>query len=167
MKEKQLKKLWLISIFVLLVLFSMYLIYINKEDKSKNISSSKQTYQIVKNYNDFYTVNSCIVRYLAYLQGSNVSSLLKVLDDDYIKNNNINENNIFNYLNKYEGNVNFSSKKMYEEKESSNVYKYYVYGYVEKDILNSFPEQYKSYFIVRLDKKNNVFTIEPYNGDIF
>lgn len=166
MNDKNLKKIWLISIFVLLILFSMYLIYINKEDKNVNEISFSVKYEIVKNYNDFYTVNSCVYRYLTYLQ-SNPNALLKVLDDNYIKANNINENNIYNYLTKYEGNLSFSSKKMYEEKISSNIYKYYVYGYVEKDIMDSFPEKQEAYFIVKLDKKNNIFTIEPYDGKIF
>lgn len=167
MEEKNLKKVWLISIFVLLIAFSMYLIYINK-DKDNNISNGNSVkYEIVKNYNDFYTVNSCVYRYLTYLQSSNTDALMKVLDENFISNNGINENNVYNYLTSYEGNLSFSSKKMYEEKISSNVYKYYVYGYVEKDVMDSFPEQIQSYFIVRLDKKNNIFTIEPYSGDIF
>ena len=58
MNDKNLKKIWLISIFVLLILFSMYLIYINKEDKNVNEISSSVKYEIVKNYNDFYTIFS-------------------------------------------------------------------------------------------------------------
>ena len=56
---------------------------------------------------------------------------------------------------------------MYEEKISANIYKYYIYGFIEKDVMDSFPEQKEAYFIVKLDKKNNIFTIEPYSGEIF
>lgn len=166
MKEKNLKIVWLVSIFVLLFLFAIYLININKDDMSSDVSNSKN-YEIVSNYGDFYTVNSCVYRYLTYVQSSNTSALLKVLDDDYVSKNGINSANIYNYLTKYDGNVNFSSQKMYVEKVSKNIYKYYVYGYVEKDIMDSFPEKYDAYFIVILDKKENIFTIEPYNGEIF
>lgn len=166
MKENNLKKIWLISIFVLLIAFSMYLVFINRDEASFD-SETHAKYEIVKNYNDFYTVNSCVFRYITYLQSSDADALLKVLDEDYIKENSINKDNVLNTLVKYDGNVTFSSKKMYEEKESSTVYKYYVYGYVEKDVMDSFPEQIETYFIVRLDKKNNIFTIEPYDGKIF
>ena len=166
MKEKKEVNLWLISIVVILVLFSIYLINL-QDDKKNNISKDEEKYHIVSNYNKFYTVNSCVYRYLTYLQANNTNSLLKVLDEDFISNNGINENNLYNFLTKYEGNLNFNSKKMYEEKINTNITKYYVYGYVEKDVMDSFPEKVEAYFIVNLDEKNSVFTIQPYNGEIF
>ena len=61
MNEKNLKRVWLISIFGLLVAFSMYLIYINNDDNvDTNISNNSEKYTIVKNYSNFYTVNSCV-----------------------------------------------------------------------------------------------------------
>ena len=166
MDDKILKKIWLLSIVIILIAFSIYLI--NKEDIRINTNSLKgESVQIVKNYNDFYTVNSCIYRYLTYLQNNDTNSLLKVLNEDFIRTNGINSTNIYNYLISYDGNVNFNSKKMYYEEMSSNVIKYYVYGYVEKDIMDSFPEQIDAYYIVILDKENKVFSIQPYNGEIF
>ena len=168
MNEKNLKRVWLISIFGLLVAFSMYLIYINNDDNvDTNISNNSEKYTIVKNYSNFYTVNSCVYRYLTYLQAKDSEALMKVLSDDYIKLNNINSNNVFNYLTIYEGNLNFSSEKMYEEIISKNITKYYVYGFVEKDIMGSISEKTEAYFIVVLDRKNSLFTIEPYDGAIF
>lgn len=164
--EFNFKNIWLLSIVVILVAFSIYLININKDDDISNLTD-KESYNIVNNYNDFYTVNSCVYRYLTYLQSKNVDSLLKVLNEDFINSNGINESNIFNYLTFYEGNLNFSSKKMYEEKVNSNITKYYVYGYVEKDVLDSFPEQIEAYFIVMLDEEEKIFSIQPYNGEIF
>lgn len=166
MDEKKFKNLWLISIVVILFLFSLYLLYI-REDESVGESPKEENYTIVTNYNKFYTVNSCVYRYLSYLQGNDASSLLKVLDDDFVSKNSLNESNVYNYLTAYDGNVNFNSRKMYEEKISNDITMYYVYGYVERDIMDSFPEQIDAYYIVKLDEKNQVFTIQPYNGDIF
>lgn len=166
MDDKKLKKIWLFSIFIIIVLFAVYIINLN-DDNFSNEVEHKENYSIVNDYNSFYTVNSCIYRYLTYLQSNSTNSLMNLLDEDFIKNNNINEGNVLNYLTKYEGNLNFNSRKMYEEKVNSNITKYYVYGYVEKDIMDSFPEQNEAYFIVKLDKKNEIFTIMPYNGDIF
>ena len=101
------------------------------------------------------------------MQNNDTYSLLRVLNEDFIRTNGINSTNIYNYLISYDGNVNFNSKKMYYEEMSSNVIKYYVYGYVEKDIMDSFPEQIDAYYIVILDKENKVFSIQPYNGEIF
>ena len=168
MNEKNLKNIWLLSIFVILVLFSVYLIRIN--DNESNVvqdSTNKVNYQLVTNYNNFFTVNSCVYRYLTYVQGRNTSSILKVLDEDFITSNGINETNLYNFITMYEGNLNFNSQEMYEEKVNDNITKYYVYGYVEKDVMNSLPERIDAYYIVNLDEKNKVFTIMPYNGDIF
>lgn len=167
MEIKNLKKIWLISIFVLLLSFSMYLVYINKEDnKTNNNVTNKNKYEIVENYNDFYTVNSCITRYMIYLYEKDSSSILKVLDEKFITNNGINENNVFNYLNFSKSNT-FKSLKMYEEKVNKNVVKYYVYGYAVQEIMDEMPIYEDAYFIVFLDKNEGVFSIYPYDGEIF
>lgn len=167
MDEKKFKNIWLICIFVLLILFTAYLLYIRENNNTNVDTLQNEKISIVTNYNNFYTVNSCVYRYLTYLQNNDSSSLLKVLDDDYINSKNINVSNVYDFLTRYDGNVNFNSRKMYEEQVSNNVTKYYVYGYVERDIMDSFPEQIDEYFIVKLDSKNQTFTIQPYDGDIF
>ena len=70
-------------------------------------------------------------------------------------------------LNVYEGNISFNSRKMFEEEVNKDITKYYVYGYVEKDVIDSVPEQIEAYFIVKLDKKNKLFSISPYSGEVF
>ena len=166
MKEKNLKKMWLISIFVILVLFSMFLLR-NNNNSNDNDSLEKINYTIVSDYNRFYTVNSCVYRYLTYLQSKDINSLIKVLDSNFMEENGITKENVLNFLNAYEGNLNFNSKKMFEEKINDDITKYYVYGYVEIDVMDSFPERNDAYFIVNLDQKNQRFSIHPYNGEIF
>lgn len=167
MDERKLKNIWLYGIVILLVILSVYLLHKNSEEENNGITENKESYSIVTNYSNFYTVNSCVYRYLTYLQGNDTSSLLKVLNEDFIKSNGINESNLYNYLVRYEGNLNFNSRKMYEEEVNNDITKYYVYGYVEKDVMDSYPERYESYFIVYLDKKNQIFSIQPYSGEIF
>lgn len=167
MDEKNLKKLWIISIFVILVLFSMYLVF-SKEDKSPNVESSNQEkYSLVQNYNDFWTVDSCIYRFLTYVQGSNSDALMKVLSENYINNNNITTSNVLSKLNIISGNINFSSQKMFVEEVNKNISKYYVFGFLERDIMDDFPQKYDTYYIVILDKNEKIFSIEPYDGKIF
>lgn len=167
MEEKNLKKIWIISIFVILILFSMYLVFSQERTLDSENNNTKENYSIVKNYNDFYTVNSCVYRYLTYIQSSNKDALLKVLSDDFISKKGINKNNVLNNVDSLSGNVSFSSQKMFVEELSQNVFKYYVYGFIEKDIMDDFPERKEGFYIVVLDKKNEVFSIEPYDGKVF
>lgn len=166
MKEKNLKKIWLLSIFIILALFLIFLLK-NNNDTADNDSLEKIKYTIVSDYNRFYTVNSCVYRYLTYLQSKDTKSLIKILDEEFIVENQITKNNILNFLTIYEGNLNFNSRKMFEEKINENITKYYVYGYVEIDVMDSFPERNDAYYIVVLDSKNKIFSIQPYNGEIF
>ena len=164
----ELNKKNIIMVSILIGLFIILIIVIRLSTGVSNKDNSvKNGITIVKNYNDFYTVNSCVYRYLTYLKNRDVDTVLKLLDDDFIKSNNINSNNLFSFLTSYEGNISFNSRKMYEEKVNSNTIKYYVYGYVEKDIIDSEPEISEAYFLVKLDKENKVFTISPYSGEIF
>ena len=157
---------------IMLAIFGLLLIVaaiIMRLSKNENVTENKEeeSIAIVKNYNDFYTVNSCIYRYITFVKNKDANTLMKLLDDEFIKSNNINSTNLFNYLNTYEGNISFNSRKMYEEKVSNDITKYYVFGYVEKDIIDSLPEQQEAYFVVKMDSKNKIFTIMPYSGELF
>lgn len=164
----ELNKKTILMIGFLVVLFIVLGIVINlTRDESNNNSISNNKISVVKNYNDFYTVNSCVYRYLTYLKDKDTNSLMKLLDEEFVTSNNINSNNLYNFLTVYDGNVSFNSRKMFEEKINNNIIKYYVYGYVEKDIIDSAPEQIDAYFMVKLDKKNHLFSISPYSGELF
>lgn len=157
----------LVIILVLLFAVALTLVYLEKRDGKDALVTENKKVSVLKNYNEFYTVNSCVYRYLTYVQSRNSDSLLKVLDDSFVKNNNINSTNVLNFINVYEENINFNSRKMFYEKVNSHITKYYVYGYVEKDIIDDDPLRYEAYYIVNLDSKNKVFSIMPYSGELF
>ena len=55
MEEKNLKRIWIISIFIILILFSMYLVFSKDKTIISENNNTNEKYSIVKNYNDFYT----------------------------------------------------------------------------------------------------------------
>ncbi len=158
------KNIILISVVLGLLILANILIHLERNSNKENVQEEK--IRLVDNYSNFYTVSSCVYRYLTYLQSKDTDSLMKVLDEEFITSNGVNENNVYNFLNTYETNVSFNARKMMEEKINNNITKYYVYGYVEKDIIDNSPEQIDAYFIVKLDKQEQVFTIMPYSGEI-
>ena len=132
----------------------------------------KKDIRIVTNYSNFYTVNSCLYRTITYINSGDTESLLLVLTDQYKKDNNIDESNVLSIFANIENNSSFNPQKMYYENLNKNITKYYVYGYIEEDILTedveiSNPNKKTAYFIVYLDTTKEIFSVEPYSGDIF
>ena len=56
---------------------------------------------------------------------------------------------------------------MYQQRLNQTIYKYYVYGTIEKDSLNTSSAKEDYYIIVILDESTMTFAIEPYDGSMF
>lgn len=90
---------------------------------------------------------------------------MNILSAEYIRKNSITEENVLSNLPIVANGSVFSSKKMYMEKLDENNYKYYISGYLETGgLFMDEISRTQSYLIVYLDKKNNLFAIEPYDG---
>ena len=161
------KRIVLIICFVFLFLFSVFLFNSRFGNKTLNKNKEVSKINLLNDYSRFFTVNSCIYKYISYLQSKDIDSLMKVLDVNYIMNNNINSNNIFDNLGRLDGNYSFITKKVYYEKISDTYFKYYVYGQLKKDIIDENNEKIDKYYIVNIDNDKGVFNIFPYEGDIF
>lgn len=165
MKDKS--KLIAIILVVITILVVILTNIFNKDEEQK-----ENKIEIVTNYSNFYTVDSCLYRTITYIASKDSESLLSILSDKYKKENNIDSNNILSLFSSIEEDSIFMSKKMYYEKINSNITKFYVYGQVEKNqilddeltLKNSYIDQY---FIVYLDTTNKTFSVEPYDGNIF
>ena len=136
----------------------------NKKNDSKPL--------MVTNASNFYTVNSCLYRTITYLAEKNKESLNLILSEQYKKENKIKEDNILNLFPNVEESSTFVSEKMYYEIITSNITKYYVKGYIQIDSkMDDEPLKTKDYdsvyFIVYLNSTDKIFSIEPYEGEIF
>lgn len=155
---------------ILLVIVTVLVVVINfitkKEEKIEN------NIEIVTNYSNFYTVNSCVYRVINHLALKDTKSLTLLIDEKYRKENKITKDNVLSKFIEVSQDSTFKSKKMYYELLDSNITKYYVYGEVIKNQIfdEGMDEVVKgqdAYFIVYLDWKNEIFSIEPYDGEIF
>lgn len=152
---------YIIIIIILSLIFISILVLtsFNKEDNS--IDTKKVTYKLENDYNNFFTVNGCITKYVEYLSKKDTTKLLQVLDKEYVKNNNINIDNIYSILpNLEEGMYSFNSKMMYRD-NGDTIVNYYVYGYLNKEIMDSVLNKEDKYYMVKLDKNNMVYSIKP------
>lgn len=166
MKEKsKLTVIILIIVTIVVVIMSSLFGKQIKKQEDDNI-------EIVTNYSNFYTVNSCLYRLVTYLHSDDKESIMLVLSDDYKNKNQVTNENVLNEFPNVDVDSTFVSNKMYYQKLKNNITKYYVRGYIEENqISDNFDtnklNREEVYFIVYLDTEQKIFSIEPYSGEIF
>ena len=165
MKDKsKLTAIILVIITTIVVIIS----FITKDKEERKVGDIN----IVTNYSNFYTVDSCLYRTITYMSSKDKQSLYLLLDNNYKEENNVTEENVIDVFGTIEENSTFITKKMYYQKINDNITKYYVYGIIQENYL--FEEEdikeleyIDKYFIVYLDTTNKTFSIEPYSKDLF
>ena len=154
-------------ILVIVTIIVLVIAYISKD----NNKTKEEKINIVTNYSNFYTVDSCLNRFIIYLSSKDTDSIMSIINDDFIKKNDITKDNVLDLFDEVKDGSNFVSKKMYYTKVNENIDKYYVYGSVEYSELqidhSSTTELNDTYFIVYIDKYNHLYSIEPYYGSLF
>ena len=166
LREERNKKILLIVLIIAVVALGIYKLFFEKNN-SEQEKIDTETISIVTNPNDFYTVSSCVSKYLSYLSVSDSKNLLILLSDDYKKENSVTQSNIYNYIGSLNGVYGFNPKKMFVQRLSENTYKFYVYGLISEETINLTSNEIDYYIIVILDRENSTFAIEPYDGSMF
>lgn len=154
---------------VILVIITILVLVINYFFKP---NQNKEETFVVTNASNFYTVNSCLYRTINYISLNDYESLFLLLPEEYKEKNNITKDSIKDIFPKVNAGSTFVSEKMYYVNLSKNLTKYFVKGNIEEnkiydgEVLNKKENNY-NYFIVYLDSKNSIFSVEPYDGEIF
>lgn len=164
MKKKDNSTILMIISLILLVIFGLMHFLDHNEE---NVNNKEVEYKLLNDYSRFFTIDSCVYKYITYVSNSKTEDILKVLDSNYVRDNNINSTNLYNYVGTLEGSYTFKTKKIYYEILNNNYIRYYVYGYLIQDSLDSIGKKEDYYVIVNLDSKNQLFSITPYDGTIF
>lgn len=165
-KEERNKKILAIVLVSAVLLLGIYNLFFNKLTIEKEKIDTK-TISIVKDNSRFYTVSSCVSKFLNYLSIKDTNNLLILLSEDFKSSNNVTIDNIYSYIGNINGTKNFSARKMYEQRISENIYKYYIHGYIQSESMNFIANKENYYLIVILDEETMTFAIEPYDGSMF
>lgn len=165
-KEERNKKILAIVVVVAVLFLGIYKIFFDKKIFEEEIIDT-ETISVLKDNSKFYTVSSCVSKYLSYLSQKDTENLLTLLSNNYKKNNSIDSNNIYNYVGVVNGVKTFSPKKIFQQRLSKSIYKFYVKGYTEEESISSISTKEDFYLIVILDEKNMIFEVEPYDGAMF
>lgn len=105
--------------------------------------------------NIFFTVDSCIKNYLMMLHTKTSDVVLSYLNSDFINEDQINENNIFQKLEQYNNINSYMTVDMYNYIGNGAI-SYYTKGIIDNRNV---------YFILALDQTNGTFDIIPITGE--
>ena len=156
MENKQTK------IAIILVIITIIVVCVSYFTTKKELKEEEKNIEIVTNYSNFYTVNSCLYRVTTYLFSKNKDDMYLVLSDEYKKENKITKNNVLEVFPNITEKSTFDSRKMYYEVIDENIKKYYVEGVFTKNQIfddNALIDlsEDKYYYIVYIDTLYNIF----------
>lgn len=157
---------YILLIIITCILVSVLgLLYLNKTE-SNNYDKEETKYYLLNDYSRFFTINSCINKYVTSLQNNKYDNVLKLLDKNYVEENNISSDNVSNYVDNLDGNYNYITKRVFYTELSEKVINYYVKGYLVSDELDNISnDKIDKYYIVKFDLTNNLFSITPIDGN--
>ena len=165
MKEMNETKKNMIKIGIALLVLLIYLgfnLYQNYE-KSKEESEISQEKTIVTDNSRYFTIINCVKKYLNYVKANKTDDILLILNQEYKNLYNINESNLNNFIPSIEDNVivDYKGDVMYQKKISKNVTEYYVYGQIEKSIMDEKSTLIDYNLTVILYENELLFSIKP------
>lgn len=163
-KDNQ-KKVLAIFLVIAVLILGIYKLFFEKTLDEEKIDTT--TISVLDDNNRFFTVTSCVSKYINYLSIQDTENLLILLSDEYKQKNSITADNLYENIERINGTNVFMGKKIFEQRMSKTIYKYYVYGFIQEELMDSVSAKNEYYLIVILDEKNMTFSIEPYDGKMF
>ena len=167
MELKLTKNNIIIIIIFLIVMFSGLLIFNYRQEDSSTESNYKTS--LVKDYGRFFSISNAANKYISYLNKQDINSLILLLNNKYKEKNNITDDNILHKLLLLDTNKEyiFEARKMYNEKINKNIIRYYIFGYLNENVMDEYIRPIDYYLIIDLDINNMIFNVTPYEGKIF
>lgn len=169
------KKNVLIFLIALLVILSTIILIVMGNLKTENnqvqnniIIEQNQSKKIekVNSASAYFTVKSCINKYINYVTNKDTDSILKILDSSYIKENNINQNNVLEKIETISGSIIFEAETMYVEEIDENNKIYYVLGSLKEEGLETYTTIDDEFYItVNMNYDDNIFSIIPFGNE--
>lgn len=160
--------LYVVMIIELVVIFHTFEHYKEASEKA-NTNNTQVEEQVqpgniekVRERNNFYTVVSCANKYLEYLYKKEAKNVYDCLDQSYIEEKEITENNVLDRLEGLDTKSSFVAEKMYEQKISNDTTQYYAYGKLVKDTETQDTTAGKDFYIsIKINRTKVTFTVLP------
>lgn len=160
--EKKVLSIWgIILLIIVLVLFIINIFFPLDSLVSQMVGNKKDTVMTgeVKDFSRYLTVTSTIDKFYAYINADNEDAVVKILNEQYIKDNNITASNVNKYIKFDAKQLAFDANIMYLVYGKKGVYEYYVDGNIIYANTGDIIE--KAYYSVILDGNTLLFNIRP------
>ena len=146
-----------------ILLIALLGLLVTSEFKEEKLQ--KQDVEELTNISTFYTVESCVNKYILYLSSKDYDSIYKLLDDNYIEKNKVTKDNIEDKIEVLDNNYTFTTTNIYRNKKQDI---FYVKGVLTSVTIteDSSNKETKKEFIttIKLDTMNKKFSVIP-DGD--
>lgn len=120
-----------------------------------SIKSNSDKLKPVNEYNTFFSATSYVNMYLTAISNKNTKIVYDLLDESFKIDNDINEDNLFNIIEIYSGDISINASKIEYVKVRNN-YIYYVKGKIIENIMDEKKEIYDNFEIIVMTDFNNL-----------
>ena len=162
---------WVLVLAIIMLIFVF--IKINVYDpivEQQQYTNAK--YEVVTNNARYYTAITPIYKLYEYISNEDVDSIIKILNEDYVKNNEITKDNlktkgIFNFGNA----INFDNQRMCSKHFEKDLTSYIVKGEDVTEPFDMHDEKVNylgtKYYEIILDSSNFTFNITPISEETY
>ena len=167
MKKKE--KKFIIAIIICLIFCVLLIFFLNKSLKESNREYREENeneqgiglneLKKVKDIDSFYMIDNCVKTYLDMIKNNDATIVIAYLSDNFIKSNNINEQNVFKTIKSYNNYDSYRTVELYETIDIDTRFELYC---VKGKIDGHF-----NYNIVGIDPNNETFDIYPIDEKIY
>lgn len=158
--QKKVLSIWAIIGVVILLIVILVSTITPKDKKDNSINNlTSEDSNVIIDRNRYYTVKNAILKYYSYVNMEDYSSVLAILDEAYIKDNNITLNNVTDYLTDTKVALSYQSKVMCLKSVKKSVYRFVIEG--EEISANTGSVIASKYYEVALDGNNSRFSLMP------
>ena len=160
--EKKVLKVWGSIALVLMIGLTVAAIMMKLDNTTEE---AKKGYAILQDSTRYYTAANALNKYYAFVNAKDADSVLKILADDYKKDNNITKDNVMEKVG-YDKNVSVTPGYMCFYEYKTGVVEYIFKGTVKN--MNKADEILdEKYYRVILDGNNMTFSVEQITEKYF
>ena len=166
MKNKSKLLFILIICLLIIIIISVIIIIKVRQNKAEEIAKIGQTQEDIEIKHElsrttrekmFFTIDECIKSYFLILKAQQGNVLIGYLNEQYIRDNNINEQNVLNIVQKYNNYDLYITLDMYEL-INKNITTYLVKGEIDSRYI---------FFEVGLDGTRGTYDIKPITEEVY
>ena len=162
--QKKVLGIWAIIAVIVFSLVILIAVTIRREDKELIENITAKDSKMLVDRNRYYTVKNAITKYYSFINMKDYDAVLKILDESYIKTNNITKENIDEFITN-DVQISYQSRVMCLKSAKNGIYTFVTDGSEISANKGEFISD--QYYQVKLDGNSSLFSILPIDKTIY